>query len=852
MDARLADALRRGDAVATANPRLARELQSAWGAAQRAAGRASWAAAAIATLEAWLANAWAEAGGERRLLTGAQEQRIWEEIVAAEGAALLAPGAAAGAAASAWELTHGWGLALDGPEWDEREDTAAFRGWARAFAARCGREGYLTAAELPTAVGEAIARGVLAAPRMLLAGFDRLTPQQEALGAAVRAAGGATEAYAPETVVPESARRVAARDGEHELALAAAWARELLDGGETGRIGVIIAGLGQRRAAAERAFLEALHPGRKPGDAAPAAFHLSIGPALAEHPVAGSALLTLATWIEAPPVQAGEALRWLPSPFLRGAEREGQQRAAWARKRRCEERAWWAWEELERRAAGESCAELAGLLAACRRTRNAWPERQGHGGWAASFGALLEAAGWPGERGLTSAEHQAARAWAETTDEFRRLDQVSAAPITAREALRRLRGLAEARIFQPQAAQAPVEILGWLEAAGERFEQVWVAGMDDGTLPQPAAPHPFLPLDWQHHRGMPRASAASEAEFAQRVWQRLRGSARHLTASWPANDGDLELRPSPLIAGLEAGGEPDNPAGAVRAAPIAAEADEAGPAAVAASGGSGLFADQAACPFRAFAHGRLGAAAAPAPPAGLAATTRGSLLHKALEAFWEEVKDSQRLRTMPADERAAAARRAADTAVQGEARLRHQRALAELETDRLARAMVAWLAEEEKRLGFTVVERERRFEANFGGIELHLKNDRLDELEDGTLVLLDYKSGEVGEKDWTPPRMNQPQLPLYAATHPERKRVTQVAFAQLKPGKMRLVEGTPTQAWTEDLERLAADYRAGAAVVDPKKPGKTCEFCDLPMLCRIGDRAPEFAADGAEGDDDGE
>jgi ATP-dependent helicase/nuclease subunit B len=853
MEQRLARALQEGYTLATANPRLARRLQLAWGAAQQAAGRQSWAAAPITTLEAWLASARTDTGGERLLLTPAQEQRLWEDIVAADDPTPLSPGAAARAAATAWERVQAWDLDLRDTAWDETHDTETFRRWAQHFAQRCRDAAYITPAELPAAVAAAIARGALPAPRVLLLGFDRLTPQHEALCAAVRAAGGAMEEYAPETVIPVRARRVEARDAEQELALAAAWTRGLLDAGAAGRIGVVVAGLAQRRAAAERAFLDALHPGRAPGDTRPTAFHISIGPPLAEHPVAGSALLTLAAWIEAPPIPAGEALRWLPSPLLRGAEGEGQRRAAWTRQRRCEERAWWAWEELEARARMESCAGLAGLLADCRGARNAWPEHQGHGGWAASLAALLAAAGWPGERGLTSAEHQAARAWAETVDEFRRLDQVSPSAMNAREALRRLRELAETRIFQPQAAPAPVEVLGWLEAAGERFEHLWVAGMDDATLPPPAAPHPFLPLHWQRSHAMPGASAEVAAAFAQRVWQRLRGSAPDLTASWPANDGDLKLRPSPLLALLSQERE-ELEARAAAPAPAEEIDDRQGPPPAAAHGGSALFADQAACPFRAFAHARLGAKAPPPPPAGLAATTRGALLHKTLKAFWGEVSDRTRLQAMPEGEREAAARRAAEAAVRSEPRLRPQPALAELEIERLTRTLLAWLPQEEeaKRPPFRVHEREHEFAADIGGIELHLKIDRLDELDGGALRVVDYKSGEVTANDWAPPRMNAPQLPLYAATHPEHARITQVAFAQLKPGKMRWVESGVKPEWHAGLEALAADYGAGAAAVDPKQPDKTCEHCDLPMLCRVGDRAPELANNDAGGDDHGE
>jgi hypothetical protein len=43
-------------------------------------------------------------------------------------------------------------------------------------------------------------------------------------------------------------------------------------------------------------------------------------------------------------------------------------------------------------------------------------------------------------------------------------------------------------------------------------------------------------------------------------------------------------------------------------------------------------------------------------------------------------------------------------------------------------------------------------------------------------------------------------------------------------------------AWGAELERLAEEFAAGGAAVDPKRPGETCRLCDLQPLCRIRER----------------
>src|ERR1700747_974209 len=49
-----------------------------------------------------------------------------------------------------------------------------------------------------------------------------------------------------------------------------------------------------------------------------------------------------------------------------------------------------------------------------------------------------------------------------------------------------------------------------------------------------------------------------------------------------------------------------------------------------------------------------------------------------------------------------------------------------------------------------------------GGLKLRLRADRIDLLENGQRLLLDYKSGEVSVKDWEGERPDEPQRPLYA------------------------------------------------------------------------------------------
>jgi RecB family exonuclease len=148
-----------------------------------------------------------------------------------------------------------------------------------------------------------------------------------------------------------------------------------------------------------------------------------------------------------------------------------------------------------------------------------------------------------------------------------------------------------------------------------------------------------------------------------------------------------------------------------------------------------------------------------------------------------------------------------------------------------------------------------------GGLAIRGRIDRVDELQDGSRIVIDYKTGKASASGWSGDRPDEPQLPAYACFVVEGD-VSGIAFASLGgeeprfaglartsgslPG-VRLVAGKddplPARAWDAmmaswraTLTRLAREYRAGDARVDPKTP-LTCRYCDLHTLCRVHELA---------------
>src|ERR1043165_3656091 len=98
--------------VVTPNRRLSQGLMAEFDAHQAARGLAAWEAPDILPLEAFMVRVWEDAFYSERdlplLLTGAQEQAIWEEILA--GSELLSIPQTATQCRDAWRLAHPWGI----------------------------------------------------------------------------------------------------------------------------------------------------------------------------------------------------------------------------------------------------------------------------------------------------------------------------------------------------------------------------------------------------------------------------------------------------------------------------------------------------------------------------------------------------------------------------------------------------------------------------------------------------------------------------------------------------------------------------------------------------------------------
>jgi ATP-dependent helicase/nuclease subunit B len=801
-----------------------------------------------------------------RWLPDSAARLVWERAAQRDAATahLVSPGRLGWSAYQSWRRMNAWQIPSRALGTEDRPESIAFARWAREFAEWLQANDWVDETLATTRLGDNAP-----AARIELAGFDELTPAQRSLLDRLEQSG-CIVTHRPPDERRGAVSWIECQDRSGEVDLAARWAAGRLDREPRARLAIVVPDLAMRRSEVRRSVERVLVPaatlalGPAPESRG---FELAAARELSAQQIVASALELIDACCGA--IDLAAASRLLLNPYLADPA-EADARARLDAYIRRHEGSDLGLARLSHLAGEKSCTGIEHALRSGLVLSELWPRRALPSRWSQLWSQLLGAMGWPGEA-LDGDEYQARQRFDGLIAEFGTNDDCTGA-MSAAEAAALFRDLADSELFEPQELRAGLTVIDPATCAGMSFDALWVCGLDTSRWPSPASPDPFLPREWQESQQMPGATASISASGAKRLFERLCRSADEVVLCFPQFDGETPLLPSALLAGVPRGEPPEywsapSVANTVFDARPGLEqlVDGSMPAVVpeeSSGGGARLLEVQSACPFRAQAEFRLGARSLEDPELGVAASERGELVHLVLARFWDELGSQSALRRLSRDGLRALIQQAVSaeaTRVLRSAQgfMRHVLAI---EIEWLQARVTELIASDAGRPPFSIEGVEQDHMIAIGGLTLKLRVDRIDRLADGSLAVIDYKTGSDADPGaWFGERPRLPQLPLYAEAV-GAGRVSAVVFGRVRTGDTgysgvtrdvgvfaglttRGSRGWPGEcssweelldAWRRRLTAIAREHTSGDARLAPD-PVRACRYCTLGMLCRIGE-----------------
>lgn len=835
--------------ILTPNRRMARHIQLCYTEKQTAP---VWLTPRVYAMEDWLLTcwqSWVDSGNApiQWLLSPSQELALWQKAVDADiGLSnLLSPTRAlAKQASSSYRKLCHWQLSAQALT-EDLPASNALKKWMTNFANQCRALGTSSNSDLPKNLLHAWENKALPQEKsIVLCGFESITPaHQKLLNAATKNVLEVDTDLARATTT----LRTETESSEKEILAFAEWARDILQENASAKIALVVPDLSARRREIERQLMQVLEPHYLLPETQiyTAPINFSAGLSLAQQPIVFTALQLLNLQQHKWPLQT--LLYLLHSPFWLDESQESLRAKIEKLWRKNKQDTLSAKHALTLLAKHEDMQPLSNTLRDIKAPSGTHTPAR----WAVIFASVLTATGWPGSRRLNSIEYQQVEQWQQCLHELACLD-VALGAINLHTALSWIKDIAQDHSFQPKTAQSPIQVLGILEASGLHFTHLWLCGMSAKQWPQSPTPDPLLPIALQRKHVMPHASFEREFSYAKNLTLRFLHSTEVLVCSFAKTDNDSHQEISPLWSFLTKTESEDllkKKNSVEKPTKTALQTIYTGTAPNVSNeeiknikGGFGLLRTQILCPFDAFAKHRLCVDTLDEPEHGISALERGNATHKILELFWGKIPSSAALKAQSLQQINEALSDCITLIINTQSSrqpdLKHAWGV---EKKRLQRLLPLWLQQEQQRTDFTVIAQEHELNIELNGLPMTLRLDRIDQLRDGSLLLIDYKTGKtpLRRQAWFDEPPTEPQLPLYATqytnvsgiawAHINNKKSAYVGIGKLEeiPGLKKhkkdesaVMDSSEWSAqinvWQEQLSEVAAQFMQGVSTVCDK------------------------------------
>lgn len=830
----------------------------------------------------------------KALISSLQKQQLWQKIIEDNNheTELINPMRLIADADSAFSNAQKW--LLEAVHLEQHATTTLherFVQWAVIFNEQLSHLKLHTFEDLQLQVLQAYEQQLLPPAEQIIAlGFGELPPITQRTFKAIGHKVIEQSTSAPNT---NSCRKISCTDREDEAAQVAAWAKNKLSANPQARIGIIVPNLGQDRALLEKHLLHNFeaHYLLPETNRYTLPFNFSNGIPLGSTPFIKDTLDLLKLLQQEH--QCNTLINLIHSPFwgvtsntandpssttsdnaikaklIERIKQRGRATLSASQWRNIVHKMATAITDQETTKETDAAATgqisnysqwLDAVLQTLATNLRATPAKQLPSRWVGFFQQQLKLLNWPGERRLDSNEYQQAQQWLSFLEDLCRLDHLQI-PLSCYEAIEQLTRSANSTPFQAQTQESPIQVLGVLEGAGLVFSDCWIMGMTDKDWPPTAQPNPLLPITMQRDHAMPHADASRELAFAESLTESYQVCATEVIFSYATADAESPLHHSPLIdhitpidvsdirplstSTLQQHIEELRQSSQLEAIDISTAPPLSTLEMQSVRGGSQILRNQAINPLAAFFIHRLNAKQPESITLGFTPQQRGHILHGALNSLWGDINSHAQLLQLTDAELEIKVASFIDAEIASykkrEPKIFNE-TYTDLEAKRQCSLIMQWLQQEKQRPAFTVVGRETPITTDIAGLTLRLRLDRLDQLETGEMIIIDYKTGSPSVKQWGSDKPEEPQLPLYALTY--EPQVQALMFVQInakdvcakgigelsehhegiiqssKGARYDLPEDWQSMLlhWQKTLQQLSLDFQNGVADNNFKTP----------------------------------
>jgi probable DNA repair protein len=487
--------------------------------------------------------------------------------------------------------------------------------------------------------------------------------------------------------------------------------------------------------------------------------------------------------------------------------------------------------------------------------------------WAHYFNDQLSQWQWPAQSLLTQTELNQLKRWKLTLEKLASLDCV-AAPCSYITALQQFTHILKTQSYFLHTS-SDVERIVLMDVQdnlyGEYFDALWIMDIENIDISHKHHTNPFLPYFMHKNHGVPKLIK----QLIQGTGTCVLSASENIasTSCYKVNtllsEMNLtveQLKPTDLAAIDKTSSSfiqwetfEDSQAPLI-SNPMMIE------------NGVDLIQRQADCPFKAFADYRLNLkqSSLKLPQPMLTPSDKTQLINNLLHHCWKQLKQHEKLNQMTDEELNQFLHHIIDNEVEGFiARKPHvwKPVFTQLEKEKLYSFLKDSFSREKVRPPFEVIANDYESKAIIGNLTLTFKLDRLDQLADGSQLLIHYTSqrSTYTALNWIDNPNVAIQFSLYHLSHTPS--IKSVSYLNVHPDKQNPFYGISeydihikgvhtmtqssvktlpiqdwsalTQHWNSAIQNLLQTFQAGDAQVKPKDRKTTCHYCKHAILCRI-------------------